>query len=110
MKHEQTRHFPIELERFLQENSRSVEWLVDTVRGPRMKDPITGQLTDQRLISDGLDERTKRIEKKLDVVLREMERHGGKAKLTTSELMRVAVGIGAVVAGIMQGVRLVFGG
>ena len=108
-KHERTRHFPVELERFLQENSKAVEWLVDTVRGPRITDPVTGKVTEHRAVSEGLDARTRRIEEKVDQIMRELGNGGVRAKLTMNQLARIAVGVGVVAAGIVQGAKLLFG-
>lgn len=113
--HEESRHLPFEVEDFLRNNQLAIEWLVDTVRGPKVVDPITGVVQDQRDTTQGLDERVRRIEEqtsllpKLAETVERMEKSlNGKQSLGVKELSKIGATVGVVLAAVLEGMRAVF--
>ena len=115
--HEESRHLAAEVEEFLRDNQKAIEWLVDTVRGPQMIDPISGKA--ERDIEQGLDARVKRIEEQTSAIpaLTEavarmesrMNNGGVRAFISFKDLSKVTIAVGTIIAGLFEGFRIIVG-
>ena len=91
----------------------AIERLIDAVWGPREVDPVTGERLDRRSYQDGLDERVRRIEQTVGRIESQLAKltdgKGGllQVRIPMSDIVKIGLLLGAIVAGLMEGLRLV---